>query len=212
MGTYILTSMFHNGFHEQAAEVFQKKITKRERFVLIASDFENLYEKTEKYFYIFLNMFEKIGINFEKTCIIDGRMNIDEAKKAISEADVVWLSGGNTPVQFEHLKKYGLVQALIEFNGVMIGMSAGSINMAKTSICTLSCGHYNQEIYDGLACVDVSVEPHFVRNEVSNEVLELSKKHIIYGLCDDSFIICSGKAIEFYGEIYKLNNGIIERL
>ena len=84
--------------------------------------------------------------------------------------------------------------------------------MAKTSICTLSCGHYKQEIYDGLAYVDISVEPHFVRSEVSEELMELSDKHIIYGLCDDSFIICSGKTIEFYGEIYKLSNGNIERL
>lgn len=137
---------------------------------------------------------------------------MDEAQKMVAEADVIWLSGGDTPTQFRYFQKYGLDTVIKKHNGVIIGMSAGSINMAKTSICTLSCGHYKQEIYDGLACVDISVEPHFVRSEVSEELMELSIRHIIYGLCDDSFIICSGKTIEFYGEIYKLSNRIIERL
>ena len=65
--------------------------------------------------------------------------------------------------------------------------------------------------HDGLACVDISVEPHFIRSEVSDELLDLSEKYTIYGLCDDSFIVCSGNTIEFYGEIYKLSNGDIEK-
>ena len=74
------------------------------------------------------------------------------------------------------------------------------------------CYKRKQDIYNGLGCVDISVEPHFVRSEVSNELIDLSKKYTIYGLCDDSFIVCSEKTIEFYGEIYKLSHGNIERL
>ncbi len=212
MGTYILTSMFHNGFNAQTAEVFRQKISKRNKFAFVASEFEKIHEKTDKYFRVFLNMFEEVGIHFEEAYVIDGRMSTDEAQKSVVEADVIWLSGGDTPTQFHYFKKYGLDTVLKQHDGIIIGMSAGSINMAETSICTLSCGHYKQEIYDGLACVDISVEPHFVRENVSNELLDLSKKYTIYGLCDDSFIVCSGKTIEFYGEIYKLCHGNIERL
>ena len=35
-----------------------------------------------------------------------------------------------------------------------------------------------QEIYKGLGCVNISVEPQFVRSEVSDELIELSKKYI----------------------------------
>ena len=130
----------------------------------------------------------------------------------VIEADVIWLSGGDTPTQFYYFQKYGLDKVINQHGGVIIGMSAGSINMAKTSICTLSCGHYKQEIYDGLGCVDISVEPHFVRNKVFDELMEVCKNYTIYGLCDDSIIVCSGDNIEFYGEIYKLSHGNIERL
>lgn len=62
--------------------------------------------------------------------------------------------------------------------GVIIGMSAGSINLAETAICTISCKHAKQEIYHGLGCVNITVEPHFVRSQLSKELLELSEKYI----------------------------------
>ena len=211
MSTYVLTSMFNNGFNSQAAEVFQKKISKRNKFAFVASEFEKIHEKTDKYFHFFLNMFEEADIHFEEAYVIDGRMSADEAQKRLAEADVIWLSGGDTPTQFRYFQEYGLDIVIKQHDGIIIGMSAGSINMAKTSICTLSCGHFKQEIYNGLACVDISVEPHFILNKVSDELMDLSKKYTIYGLCDESFIVCSGETIEFYGEIYILSHGNIER-
>ena len=49
MSNYILTSMFPNGFSGQIAEVFRRKINKRRKFAFIASEFEKLHEKTDKY-------------------------------------------------------------------------------------------------------------------------------------------------------------------
>ena len=211
MSTYILTSMFPNGFPHQIIKVFQHKITKRNKFAFVASEFEKLPEKTDKYFHFFLNMFADADIHFKTSYVVDGRMSASEAQKTISEADVVWLSGGDTPTQFQYFQKYGLDTVIQKHSGVIIGMSAGSINLAKTAICTLSCGHAKQEIYRGLGCVDISVEPHFISGKVSNELLDLSKKYTIYGLCDDSIIVYTGGIIEFYGEIYKLNGGAILR-
>ncbi len=119
MSTYILTSMFPNRFM-QIAKVFQQKIEKRDKFAFVASEFEALHEKTDKYFRIFLDMFEEAGIHFE--------------------------------------------------------------------------------------------EAHFVRENVSDELIELSNDYIIYGLCDDALIVCSGEMIEFYGEVYKLSKGIVKRI
>lgn len=212
MSTCILTSMFPKGLNGQAEEVFRQKIKKRGKFAFVASEFEKLHEKTDKYFRLFLDMFEMAGICFDESYVVDGRMSVAEAQKAVKEADVIWLSGGDTPTQFYYLQKYGLVTVLKQHDGVIIGMSAGSINMAETAICTLSCGHFKQEIYDGLGCVDISVEPHFVRSKVSDELLELSKKYTIYGLCDNGFIVCSADCMECYGEIYKISHGTVENI
>lgn len=212
MSTYILTSMFPNGFNEIITEIFLQKIKKRGKFAFVASEFEKMYEKTGHYFHFFLNMFETAGIHFENSYVVDGRMRAEEAQKAVAEADVVWLSGGDTPTQFRYFRKFGLDAIIRQFDGVIIGMSAGSINLAKTAICTLNCGHSKQEIYEGLGCVDISVEPHFIRSEFSKELIDLSKQYTIYGLCDESIIICAGEKIDFYGEIYKLSNGNVEAI
>lgn len=156
-------------------------------------------------------MFQGNGISFDKACVVDGRMAVADAQKTVKEADVVWLSGGNTPVEFAYLEKYGLDTILRQHEGVVIGMSAGSINMAKNAICTLSCGHAKQEIYEGLGFVDFSVEPHFVREKLSDELLELSKEYMIYGLCDDSIIVSKNGKVSFYGEVYQLKDGQIHR-
>ena len=207
MSTYILTSMFPNGLTADQGELFRILITERRRFAFIASEFEMMHEKTDKYFHFFLNMFRENGISFDEACVVDGRMTVAEAQSAVKEADVVWLSGGNTPVAFSYLKKYKLVSVLKQHKGVVIGMSAGAINMAQTAICTLSCGHAKQEIYEGLGFVDFSVEPHFVREKLSDELLELSKEHLICGMCDDSMIVSKDGEVSFYGELYQIRNG-----
>ncbi|MBO4930718.1 MAG: Type 1 glutamine amidotransferase-like domain-containing protein [Clostridia bacterium] len=204
--------MFPNGFNEQTEIILREKIDKRKKFAFIASEFHKNPEKTEKYFRYFMNMFEKADIIFEEKYVIDGRVSIEEAQKLVTEADVIWLSGGNTPVEFHYLQEYGLDSVIKQHSGVIIGMSAGSINLAKTAICTLSCGHTEQTIYNGIGCVDISVEPHFVREKVADELIELSQKYTIYGLCDESIIVCSGKTVEFYGEIYRLTDRNIENI
>ena len=207
MSTYILTSMFPNGFNAEQCELFRTLLTERRKFAFIASEFEKMHEKTEKYFQFFLKMFRESGISFDEAYVVDGRMTVAEAQKALTEADVVWLSGGNTPVEFAYMKKYGLDTILKQHEGVVIGMSAGSINMAKNAICTLACGHAKQEIYEGLGFVDFSVEPHFVREKLSEELLELSKEYLIYGLCDDSIIVSKDEQISVYGEVYCIKDG-----
>lgn len=212
VSTYILTSMFPTGFNHIVAKVFQKKITKRNRYAFVASEFEKIPEKTDQYFRFFLNMFEENGIHFKEASVVDGRMTMQEAQTVVETSDVVWLSGGDTPTQFDYLQRYGLDTVIKQHNGVIIGMSAGSINLESTAICTLSCGHDKQLIYEGLGCVDISIEPHFIRSDVSDELLELSQKYVIYGLCDDSIIVCEKENIEFYGEIYRIQNRSIVQI
>jgi len=207
MSTYILTSMFPNDLNYEQSELFRTLLTERRKFAFIASEFEKMHEKTDKYFRFFLNVFQENGISFDEAYVVDGRMTVAEAQKALTEADVVWLSGGDTPVEFAYLKKYGLDTILKQHEGVVIGMSAGSINMAKSAICTLSCGHTKQEVYEGLGFVDFSVEPHFVREKLSEELLELSKKYLIYGLCDDSIIVSKDGKVSVYGEVYYIKDG-----
>lgn len=212
MGTYVLSSMFPQGFNNQVAEQFNRLIQNRNKFAFIASEFEGDYKKTDEYFRLFLNMFREKGIIFQESCVVDGRMTKEDAGRNVEEADVVWLSGGDTIAEHQYLLEYGLDEVIRQHTGIVIGMSAGAINLSKTAICTLSCGHCEQKIYQGLSCVDISVEPHFVVEKISKELLQLSENYDLYGLCDNSIIICDNGRTDFLGEVYKIKEGEVYRI
>ena len=89
MSIHILTSMFPNGFNPEVTKVFQQVITDRKRFAFVASEFEKMHQKTDHYFKFFLDMFADIGIAFEESHVVDGRLSAAEVQKVVAEADVV---------------------------------------------------------------------------------------------------------------------------
>lgn len=208
----ILTSGFPNCFPHEFSELLKSYIKNGMNFVFVASEFENIHEKTDWYCNNFLTMFSDCGITFGSSTVIDSRISKETAQDTVRNADVLWLAGGNTSTQFAYLESYGLIPYIREQKGVIIGMSAGSINMAQTAICTLTCEHDKLEIYEGLGLVEFSVEPHFDKNNISNELLELSKKHILYGICDDGAIICTENNTLYLGDIFLIDNGNVTQV
>ncbi|MFX0547870.1 hypothetical protein ACOAKC_00915 [Hathewaya histolytica] len=68
-------------------------------------------------------------ITFNSVNVIDGRMSKEISQDMVRNAYVLWLGGGDTPTQFAYLESYGLIPCIREQKGVIIGMSAGSINI-----------------------------------------------------------------------------------
>lgn len=212
MRTSIQVSMFQTAFPEALVTILRKKIPKNARFAFVASEFELLREKTDKYFERFLGMFTASGIEFSESCVVDGRMTPEEAKCAVENADVVWLSGGDTPTEFMYLEEYGLLEALRAHDGVFIGMSAGAINMAKTAVCTLACGHDALKVYEALGISPYTVEPHLDAEHIPEELLRLSRQYELYGICDEAAIIVDENETRFIGSVVRLSDGKCEQL
>lgn len=202
----ILTSGFPNGFPDDFSRVLKTYIKAGMKFVFVASEFENIYEKTDWYCNHFLKMFSDCGITFDSSDVIDSRMSRETAQDTVRNADVLWLAGGDTPTQFAYLKSYGLIPHIREQKGVIIGMSAGAINMGKTATCTLTCQHNKLEIYQAIGLVEFSVEPHLDKDNIADELLEISEKYPLYGMCDDSAIICAEDDTSYIGDVFLIDN------
>jgi len=157
-------------------------------------------------------MFSDCGITFSSVKVIDGRMSKETAQDIVRNADVLWLAGGDTPTQFAYLESYGLIPCIREQKGVIIGMSAGSINMTKTAVCTLTCEHDELKIYEALGLVEFSVEPHLDKNNITEELLLLSEKYPLYGICDDGAIICAEDNTLYIGEVFLIDKGQVIRV
>jgi dipeptidase E len=181
-------------------------------FVFVASEFENMHEKTDWYCNHFLEMFYQCGITFDNVNVIDSRMSKETAQETVRAADVLWLSGGNTPTQFGYLKAYGLIPCIREQKGLIIGMSAGSINMAKRAVCKVTYEHDELQIYEALGLVEFSVKPHFDKDTITDELLEVSEKYPLYGICDDAAIIYTEDNTLYIGEVFLIDKGKVSRV
>ena len=71
------------------------------------------------------------GIYPSRWNILDG-VNAEDAAELVSSSDLLILSGGHVPTQAAFFWEIALDVLLQDYPGVVIGISAGSMNMAQT--------------------------------------------------------------------------------
>lgn len=198
MKYYLLSGMDEKNnynFFSEISEKLKRDLEKFNTIVYIPTYPENKEKcenlsKSEK--------FKNIGINFEKSIVLDNSYSKKEIKEIIKNNELFFLYGGNPFKQIEFINKYNITE-LIK-NKEVIGLSAGSINMCKNAICTKDEDFAKSELYKGMGLVDFSIEPHFNINnkEVLEDLKEYSKITNIYALEDDAYIIIEDSKINFY--------------
>jgi peptidase E len=209
MKVALLTSGFESSFTYDFINCIKKYYSNDGSFAFIASDFA-AHSKTDKYFNVFLNMFKIGDITFNEVYTIDDRISKEKAAQYVEKAEVVWIAGGDTLKELAHIKEYDLITTLQNRNGITIGMSAGSINMAKRVVLAKDIEDNIPElsIYEGIGLVDINVEPHLdsASDEHIKEIYEASKHSVIYGLYDNSFIEIVNDTMRIYGNFIKYEN------
>ena len=204
MTVSILTSGFPNGFTDEFIKHVNQYYHKNGTITFIASDFSG-HNLTDKYTNHFLELFKDKGIYFEKANIIDDRVTSEMAVEYIKEADVIWITGGDTLKQIKYIKDFNLVPALQSSECLVIGMSAGSINMAKQVVLAkdITDNIPALSIYEGIGLVDINIEPHLdcaSKAHIEEDIYEASKIATIYGLHDHSFITIVDNKMEIVGD------------
>lgn len=88
------------------------------------------YENNDGLKDAFGKIFPMSGLSLDRVEICDGR---DEgAVSRIGEYDALLFGGGHVPTQNAFFKKIGLRQALSGYGGIVMALSAGSMNCAET--------------------------------------------------------------------------------
>lgn len=155
----------------------------------IASDFD-IHAKNDIYAGQLQSLFED-KTNFEVTIkLVDSRLSIKEAKAIVDRADVLFLSGGDTYLQYQNLVRYELIKHIKEHSKLVIGMSAGALNMAETVCLPNHLDKYvdNLMMYDGIGRVDFSILPHY--DDYEADFIESLPEEVLYGIDNNGFIYC----------------------
>ncbi len=100
------------------------------RALVVCSDPE-VPEVTDHYAAIMKKSYENAGLAFASFRTLDGRSE-DRAPEMLRDAELLILCGGHVPTQNRFFQKIGLKELLRNFNGVLVGISAGTMNCAET--------------------------------------------------------------------------------
>lgn len=192
-----------NGFTKKQKEFLKKDIKNNMNIVFIASSFDN-YEINDIKHKELVKLFNDININFNNIYLIDNRIDSNKSKELIKKSDIIFLMGGDPKKEMDSIIEYDLVSDIKTKEGIIIGVSAGSMNQITNVI-------YKDEIdnnilikYKGLGFFDTNIYPHVDINnkEYLQEIFEVSKYDKILGLPNSSFIRIENDKVDIIGEHY----------
>lgn len=194
--------------NEQLVDVLKNEVEKFENLLFICSSPDE-YKKNEEYADIITSSLSLSGIKFHMADLIDSR-NWLFAKGLINNSDLIILLGGDPLEQMEFFNNIELKDKIKKYKGVLMGISAGTINMAENAYCSKDEKIENTQFYKGLGVTNINVEPHFNIEDISriNEILLVdSNKKSFVALPDESFILVKKEETILYGEGYYFNEG-----
>lgn len=161
MATYYLCSGFgpEHSFVNKFGEMLANDLKLRKGLVVIPCGGDK--EETEAHVSFMEKQLEEVGIVFEKRMILSVDMTQEEQCRYIKDADLVYLMGGYPFSQKAFLEENELRECLQEYSGVVLGISAGAMNMSKYMIMVTDGANSDEtRVEEGLGLVDFSVFPH----------------------------------------------------
>ncbi len=152
--------------------------------------------------------------------ILDSR-NTRSMDALLGEADIILLCGGHVPTQNRFFQAIGLRESLRQFQGIIIGISAGSMNAAQTVYAQPeepgeSIDPAYQRFLPGLGLTDLHILPHY--NENRDTVLDGRRLYAeitlpdsdgmpLLAIPDGSYVLSEEDHEVLHGEGYLLLNG-----
>lgn len=169
--------------------------------------------------------FERSGFTFSRFDSWDDRTT-DFSAEALNSYDVIMLGGGHVPTQNTFFQRIGLRETIQQFHGIVIGISAGTMNSAdivyaQPELSGESIAPDYKRFLPGLALTDTNILPHY--QMVKDSLLDGRRlfEDITYpdsmgrcflALTDGSFLLCENGREILFGEAYRLVDGRMSRI
>ena len=212
--------IYLNGFVDKLLEYWRKNT----KLLFIASDPDDHIEmdfRSEEVYEVFM----EAGLPVKEMRVLDHRTGTSAAK-LIAWADVIFLAGGHAPTELKFFNEIGLRELIKGFDGILIGLSAGSVNMADIAYMP---PELDGEAIDpnyirflpGLNLTTLQILPHrdYLRNAVidgkrymEDIVLPDSYGRRFYMITDGSFFSIENGVTRFYGSGDIISNGLVTQL
>ena len=144
-----------------------------------------------------------------------------DAPYLVSGANFIMLSGGHVPTQNRFFQRIGLRSLLADWQGVLLGVSAGSMNSAERVYALPeeegeSVDPFYQRFLPGLGLTQTNIIPHYQRLHetmldgklmIGELAMGDSMGHKFYALPDGSYVYKKGSREELHGPAWLIADG-----
>jgi len=202
----------------------RKHVAPGGRFLVIAA-YPDEHVRNDEMAQTFAGCFAWHGMGFSQVEVLDSR-NQEDAAGLVASSDVILLAGGHVPTENAFFREIGLRELLVGYEGVIMGVSAGSMNAADmVYVQPEESGEARDPNFirwtQGLGLTDKNILPHY--NMVKDNILDGlrlfedvtypdSHGHPLYVLLDGSYILETDGTSTLYGESFLLHNGVMEHI
>ncbi len=212
-GTYDLNPA--NGFIGELKKCFPEEC----RALFICAD-PDIPERTDRFAADMRFCMQKAGFSFREYRVLDGR-NREQAEALIRASDLLVLAGGHVPTQNRFFADIGLRGMLRGYEGIVIGISAGSMNAAdivyaQPELEGEAADPDYQRFLTGLNLTKTMILPHYqmVKDDVVDGLRVFediaypdSRGKRFYALPDGSYLYVRPGKEEVRGEAYLIEDG-----
>ena len=194
------------------------------RLVVICSDPYN-FALNDEMCDTFTKCFNYHGMSVSSSIMLDSR-NERDAGRILALSDAVMLGGGHVPTQHEFFERIGLKKLLREYTGVIMGVSAGSMNCtdpvyAQPELPGESIDPDYRRFIPGLGLSRIQVLPHY--QMVRDNMLDGKRLYeditfgdsfgrSFYVLVDGSYVMRRGDEYTLWGEGYLIRDGSMTQI
>lgn len=194
------------------------------RCLMIAASPE-AYAMNDQMTGFFCDALKKSGLSLVVFDLWDARTQ-DVSEEALHSYDVIFLGGGHVPTQNEFFRKISLGEHIRNFKGIVIGISAGTMNSAdivyaQPELPGESLDPAYERYLQGLGLTRTMILPHYQMvkdNELDGRrLMEDITYGDSYGKCflalpDGSYLLIADGEETVWGEAYQITDGVLEKI
>ncbi len=163
------------------------------------ASFDNSYKKRKTLFDYFLSLGAST-VNF-----VDYSDSKEAIAKKMAGSNLVYLTGGLASILVERLNSMGINQSLSDYDGVIIGRSAGALALCQK--CIITCrSNSKTKIINGIGLVNLTLKVHY-KPEKDAILQRLSLKETIYAVPMGSALVYENGVCSLIGDVFLFEDG-----
>ena len=174
----------------------------------------------------FYKAFQYHGLTMKELVLCDKR-NADKIAELVADSEMIILGGGHVPTAHRFwIEEMGLRECLKDFDGIIMGISAGTMLCAEIVYAQPEEGGESidpdyERFIDGLGLTYVNALPHY--QEVKDKILDGRRLYEditcedsfgkqFYTMVDGSYIMEKNGETTLYGEAYLVSDGKMKKI